>query len=343
MHHRPFQAGLLVLSVVLCANGCASLSERNPFPKMFGGKAEDSERLVSLARLEERHGKYAESEAILKRVLEVDPQNVAAHHRMGVIAVREGRVDEGLASLQLAQTASKKPSAELLTDLGYCWYLKNDSQAAERCLREALTLDPRSKRAHNNLGIIYGERGDFDASLAEFRQAGSEAEARANLAYVQTRFGNLGEAEKNYHAALAADGNLRSAAEALVQITELRAKAEGTALPPQMPKTNIAYQAPVMPASFSERAAPTKNSTTNTTSQGATLLPGNSPGAPQRMMSPAPPAAPTLPGGASNNARLSTMTPASTAPNAFGAAPSNLPTGVRATPMPMSGVPSIGP
>lgn len=347
MRRQPRMAGLLLLAwgAVVCASGCASMRERNPLPKWFGSTAEDSERLVTLARLEERQGKHQQAEEILRRVLEVDPQHSEAHQRLGVIALREGRVDAGLAELELARQSLKKPNSELLADLGYGYYLKNDSQTAELFLRESLQIDPRNKRAHNNLGIILGERGEFEPALAEFRQSGTEAEALANLAYIQARFGELTEAEKNYHAALASDGSLRSAAEALIQITELRAKAEGRPLPPDLPKVAVPYTPAVLPASF--QAPPAAQ-----TSAGQPLLPTGKANEPSRVMTPAPITPPNstatpLPGQPSRIATIPATSPASSAmPNggsmASPAAGAPSATSAWATPRALHAAPTVG-
>lgn len=208
--------------------GCASMSPRNMIPWEFETRQEKIDRLLSVARLHERHEQTDEATHIYRQVLVVDAKNTAAMHRLGVIAVRDGRLADAQQQFDQA-LASGKPSPELLGDVGYLYYLRHDLPAAEAQLRAALQADPRDRRSRNNLGLVLGEQGRFDEALVEFRQAGSEAEALANLAYVQSQMGQLAEAEKNYHQALERDNSLRSAAEALVQLNDMKAKLQNGA------------------------------------------------------------------------------------------------------------------
>lgn len=165
-----------------------------------------------------------------QQVLNNDEKNVTAHHRLGAIAVKEGRLDEGRQAFELAASLGK-PSAELLNDMGYVLYLQQDLPNAEARLRAAVQADSRYKNAHNNLGLVLAEQGRFDEALVEFKLVGSDAEAYSNLAFIQTKLGDLADAERNYHKALSLDNSLRPAAEALLQIAHLKAKATGTPPP----------------------------------------------------------------------------------------------------------------
>ena len=84
----------------------------------------------------------------------------------------------------------------------------------------AIEIDPQNQSARNNLGLVLGETGRYDESLAEFRQAGGEAEAQANLAYCKTRAGDLQGAKSAYHRALSLNQELKPAAEALMQLAQ---------------------------------------------------------------------------------------------------------------------------
>jgi len=91
---------------------------------------------------------------------------------------------------------------------------------AEATFRRALEIDPKNQSARNNLGLVLGETGRYEESLAEFRQAGGEAEAQSNLAYCKTRAGDLQGAKSAYHRALSLNQELKPAAEALMQLAQ---------------------------------------------------------------------------------------------------------------------------
>ncbi|MFO0872223.1 MAG: tetratricopeptide repeat protein, partial [Pirellulales bacterium] len=228
------RATLLTLTVSLVlTTGCITTSPKLALRWPSDIKREKLERSLSLARLSERQGKFNDALAVYQKILESDPNNVTAHHRIGAIAVKEGRLADGRQEFERA-AALGKPSAELLNDLGYLCYLEQDLPRAESQLRAALSTDPRYKNAHNNLGLVLAEMGRFDEALAEFKLVGSEAEAYSNLAYIQTKMGQLVDAERNYHKALSLDNSLRPAAEALLQLADLKSRATGTPPPGMM-------------------------------------------------------------------------------------------------------------
>ncbi|MED5285842.1 MAG: hypothetical protein VYC71_07660, partial [Planctomycetota bacterium] len=109
-------------------------------------------------------------------------------------------------------------NVELLNDLGYALFLTDDLLGAEEKLQLAIRLNPSHRAARNNLGLVLGNAGRWDECMVQFKRAVSEAEAYANLAFVQVQMGEFALAEKNFHSALDLDDELDAAAEGLVQI-----------------------------------------------------------------------------------------------------------------------------
>ncbi len=203
-----------------------SIRTAGPLSKLsLRHRSESNDRVLSLARLMERHGRHEEAAKMYLGVLESDPQDRTACHRLGCLAVRRGEHDQGREYFQRAASHGDV-SAPLLNDMGYVLYLQHDLKSAAGKLREALRKDPQFKSARNNLGLVLAEQGQLEEALAEFRAAGDEASAYANLAFVQTKLGQLTEAEKNYHRALELDPQQRQAAEALVQFAQMGQKIE---------------------------------------------------------------------------------------------------------------------
>lgn len=185
---------------------------------------------VSMARLSERHGQPEFAERIYQQVLVRHPDNLQAVHRLAVVAAKRGHYGE---SQRLFERALKlgPPSAELLSDYGYCLYLQDDLSQAERVLRDALGRDPQYTAARNNLALTLGEQERFEESLAEFRKAVGEAEAHANLGFVQSQLGYYEQAEASLHRALNLNPDLKPAAEALIQLAQAQGKMPTQARP----------------------------------------------------------------------------------------------------------------
>lgn len=221
--HKSTSRIALVLAVTLVAiSGCAlkPWKKSNSFNGLSGdagNPTRDFEAQLSLARLSERHGNIQQAKSIYEAVLTKDDKNALAHQRLAVVAANERQMN--LADYHFQQALGcGEPNPELLSDYGYLLYLQHRPNDAEEMLRQAITKDPTNKAARNNLGLVLGEQGRFQESFAQFQMAGETAAAHANLAYVYSLNGELDLAEQEYHRALAIDGDLRNAAEALLQL-----------------------------------------------------------------------------------------------------------------------------
>jgi Flp pilus assembly protein TadD len=179
------------------------------------------ETRLDFAQVHEKEGNLRKAEQQLRELHAQHPGDARATHRLGVVLTRLGQIDEGLLLLEEANL-SQPGDADVLTDLGYAYVLRGDLDQAEELLRAALAASPRNRRTINNLAIAVGYAGRFDESLALFRQAGSEAEARANLAYVRAQRGEVDAAITEYSRALSQDPGLRPAAEAMVQLAQVQ-------------------------------------------------------------------------------------------------------------------------
>jgi Flp pilus assembly protein TadD len=184
---------------------------------------ESQEGPVSLARLVERSGQTEQAQRMYLTLIEKQPDNPLPYHRLGVMAAQEKkwRVAEQFFNQAYALNPS---STELLSDMGYFYYLQNRHQEAENILRQALALDADDKAANNNLGLVLGDQKRFDESFNVFRQAGTDAEARANLAFVLAQQGRYDQALETYSNALSLDRKLRPAAMAMLQLAQHRPK-----------------------------------------------------------------------------------------------------------------------
>ena len=192
---------------------------KNPLVGSFGSKARPAtvDRQLALARLSERHGQPGKAEQIYQNVISQVPNETMAHQRLAILAAQRGQFEVAMKHFENAKR-SGEPSANLLGDIGYAYYLQHKLPEAEAHFRQALQADPNDQRARTNLGLVLGEQGRFEESLAEFQQAGDEASAYSNLAFVQSQVGNLRDAEANYHRALKINPKNRNAAEALIQV-----------------------------------------------------------------------------------------------------------------------------
>ncbi len=172
---------------------------------------------LAIARLAERQGDPAQARTLYLRYIEKNPEHPLPHHRLGVMAAREAKYDEAeqhfMRAMQLAP-----PSVELLSDVGYCYYLLSRLDEAEQLLRQGAAAEPANKMVNNNLALVMAAKGDFAQSAQTFRRVNEEGQARANQAYALSQNGNLEQARQEYLHALTADETLTNAAKALLQV-----------------------------------------------------------------------------------------------------------------------------
>jgi Flp pilus assembly protein TadD len=176
---------------------------------------------LAFARLSERRGQTDQAAAIYQGLIKKFPQDPAAFHRMGIIYVQQGKFAEAEEHFRTAKTLAP-PTAELLSDIGYTYYLLQRLPEAEAALNQALALEPNHVAATNNLALLRGAQKRYDECLTLFKRVNREAEAHANLAYVLAENGELEQAENAYSYALSLDSNLRVAAKAMLQVSQRR-------------------------------------------------------------------------------------------------------------------------
>lgn len=214
---------ILASLLIVWAPGCSSMQQvtRKMQP---GASSQQLEMQMNFARAHEREGNYIKAESAFREIVANFPKEPAAKHRLGVILVRSGKSDEGISYLEEAVQAMPR-NFEARNDLGYAYMMKGDLDAAESLLREALEIAPNHAKSINNLALTLGYQGNTKEAYTMFRQTMSEAEALANMGYIHSQRGEVDLAVQRYSQALTHNPNLRSAADGLIQISNVKQQA----------------------------------------------------------------------------------------------------------------------
>lgn len=220
MKTRILNLAMVAVLFVMSISGCASISMPSSLKsgKLLQSEADSIEMKFGVARMLERNGKLAEARKSYQEILSTQSHSPSLH-RLGVTAIKQNRLKEGLKHLAEA-VATGDVNTELLGDYGYAQFLAGEMSAAETTLRKAVSLDPSKKRNVNNLAIVIGKQDRFTESFRLFRQAGPEAAALANLAFIQSQSEDLEKAKENYSKALDLDPKLKVAAIGLLEVDE---------------------------------------------------------------------------------------------------------------------------
>ncbi len=150
-------------------------------------------------------GRYAEGEALARKLTVRFPQNGAGWKALGAMLVLQGRSAEALEPMQKA--AELLPGdAEAQSNLGNVLKDRGRFTEAEASYCRALSLRPEYAEAHNNLGVTLRAQGRFTEAEASYCRALSlrpeYAEAHNNLGVTLRAQGRFTEAEASYCRAL---------------------------------------------------------------------------------------------------------------------------------------------
>ena len=221
MNCKIFNLAILAtasLAFVVSNVGCARFLARDVgILESVGTNDESLEMLFGIGRLAERNNKTQKAIEAYETILKSHPDHVATLHRMGVIDAKRGMTDSSITWLEKAAQFGN-PSAKLLGDLGYAHYLAGDLETAQQFLNQGIDQNPDDSRMLNNLAIVNGAMQRYDEAMNLFRRTGTEAEALASIAFVQSQSGNLGEAKRNYMNSLSLDSTLEVAANGLIEL-----------------------------------------------------------------------------------------------------------------------------
>lgn len=132
--------------------------------------------------------RFAEAEVLCRRVLMHSPYSIHATNCLGVTLGRLGRYEEAVAVLQpLAEARSDVVGISM--NFGIALRGARFFAEAERWLRKALALDPKSVGVYINLGAVLADLGRNAEAIVAFREAvaldPTRAEARHMIAALE--------------------------------------------------------------------------------------------------------------------------------------------------------------
>lgn len=142
-----------------------------------------------------------------ERVLDLDPQNILGLVNLGLVEFQLGNTDAAERVLKQAISLRLETAPAWLT-LGMIQLDRGDTDAAFASLAQAVLHDPQNPRARNFLGVVSGKRGWIDSAQAELRRAveldPTYADAHYNLAvmYLQENPPAVELARRHYQKAL---------------------------------------------------------------------------------------------------------------------------------------------
>lgn len=124
-------------------------------------------------------GRSAEAQPIYESLLETCLKG-EAHHGLGLIAGRDGQLNNAVS--ELAQAARLLPvESRVRNDYGYALLLKGDLETARREFLTAIELDEDARLAETNLVILLFMSGEQQQAEAFARKVNMDAEMLTEL------------------------------------------------------------------------------------------------------------------------------------------------------------------
>ena len=106
----------------------------------------------------------------LEEVVEKNPQNVMAHHQLGLVYRQVGRVEDAIKELEMALELDDQ-SVESLINLGAIYFDRGDVEKALSLNEQALRVAPDMAEAHVNIGLIRQQQNRVDEAIESYVKA----------------------------------------------------------------------------------------------------------------------------------------------------------------------------
>lgn len=119
---------------------------------------------------------------LYQQVLEEDPGNAEAHHRLAVMC--DLSADFENAESHYREALAKAPhDPSLISDIGYSYQLQQRPDVARKFFERALLLEPGHSQAANNLGRLHAEAGDYEKASEMFHLGSTKENAERLIAH----------------------------------------------------------------------------------------------------------------------------------------------------------------
>jgi tetratricopeptide (TPR) repeat protein len=169
----------IVLTALLSAEVAAvNVNWVDPRPELLNTASQDQvqndveQRLWQEADAAYNAGNFTEAEAALRKIIEFDPNDAAAHTFLGIVLARQDRYEEAETAYHRAIELEPE-NAVAYAGLGSALEAQERSEEAEIAYHlaiQAIELNPHEGSAYYNLGVILGQLGLSNTNLVEIDQ-----------------------------------------------------------------------------------------------------------------------------------------------------------------------------
>jgi len=173
-----------------------------------------AETFLAAGRLHETQGRWTRAAAQYRMAVQVKPDNVEAHNRLGVVLCQMRQFTE--ADAELAKAIKLAPDqAHLYNNLGFSYLAQSRWTDAEQQFNKAIKLRPAFARAHINLGMVLAQQGRYDQAMQHFQTIVPLEDAWFNIGLMYQSKSRPADAARAFKTALALNPALVAAQQCL--------------------------------------------------------------------------------------------------------------------------------
>jgi Flp pilus assembly protein TadD len=157
--------------------------------------------VMGLRRCAQASGRTREAIPLLEDFLKQSP-SASSWNELGLLHDAAGDLQSGETAFREALALDAR-SDRMHNNLGYNLLLQGKTDGAEDEFRRALAVNPKSATSRNNLGVLLARRGDLQGALEQFQFTADAATAHNNLAVVLLESGQYEQSRDELVKALA--------------------------------------------------------------------------------------------------------------------------------------------
>ena len=169
-----------------------------------------AETRYAAGQLAESQGNAAIAIKQYEEALRLKSDHVPSLYRLGVVQAQVKQYPKAIETWKRYVKATHD-SANGYGNLGFCYELSGDAQAAEGAYQKGIAKDPKNQPCRVNYGLMLARQDRMTDAITQFRAVLTPAEVSYNIGSVHEMKGRKEQAKAEYQRALAMDPSFADA------------------------------------------------------------------------------------------------------------------------------------
>ena len=176
-----------------------------------------AETRYAAGQLAESQGNPANAMKQYEEALRIKSDHVPSLYRLGVVQAQVKQYPKAIETWKRYLRATHD-SAAGYGNLGFCYELSGDAEAAEGAYAKGIAKDPKSQPCRVNYGLMLARQDRMTDAITQLRAVLTPAEVSYNLGSIHEQKGRKEQAKSEYQKALSLDPHLHDAKQRLAAL-----------------------------------------------------------------------------------------------------------------------------